>query len=167
MFGFFKKKKHQQNVRVLEDGSDAESGIRFSSELVPRLKSDHQELLVIYQAIQKRFAEGDLGGTVSKLADFRYLLQDHLLTENVRFYLYLSQQFAEDETNSELIRGFRQEMDAIGRIVLRFLDRYEKMADDHGLANSFLQEFGEIGAVLTKRIKKEEQTLYPLYLPHY
>ncbi|OBS08211.1 hemerythrin domain-containing protein [Acidihalobacter prosperus] len=165
MFGFFKKKKQADQSIEADDG--AAVGIRYSADLVPRLKSDHQELLVIYRAIESHFSQGDLPGTVARLSDFRYLLQDHLLTENVRFYLYLGQQFAHDATNAELIRGFRQEMDAIGRVVLRFLDRYEKLAENPELADTFLGELGQIGAVLSKRIKKEEQTLYPLYMPRY
>lgn len=164
MFGFFKKKKREQSV---EPEDEASAGIRYNPELVGRLKSDHQELLVIYRAIETHFARGDLAGTVARLNDFRYLLQDHLLTENVRFYLYLGQQFAHDQTNAELIRGFRQEMDAIGRVVLKFLDRYETMVEDPKIAASFLEELGQIGAVLSHRIKKEEQTLYPLYMPRY
>jgi hypothetical protein len=38
---------------------------------------------------------------------------------------------------------------------------------DKDLAKAFAKDFAIIGKVLVERIEKEEQVLYPLYMPSY
>jgi regulator of sigma D len=139
--------------------------IRYSPTLIDELKRDHQQLLAIYMAIKAHFDSGNYAGVSAKLNEFRIALQGHLLTENVRFYIYLDRVHGQDEMKSELIRGFRREMDGIGRAALAFLKKYETIGVDKDLANAFAKDFAEIGVVLSERIQREESVLYPLYVP--
>ena len=91
----------------------------------------------------------------------------HLLTENVRLYIYLDHMLRGDEANEELIRGFRKEMDDIAKTAMNFLKKYEAIGVDKDLAEVFSKDFATIGEVLTKRIKREESILYPLYMESY
>lgn len=146
-------------------GTAPGTGIRYSPSLLDELKSDHKQLLATYTAIKTAFDKGDYVTVSAKLNEFRIGLQGHLLTENVRFYIYLDRVHGQDEMNSDLIRGFRKEMDGIGRAALNFLKKYEMIGVDKELAAAFAKDFAEIGAVLGERIKREESTLYPLYIP--
>ena len=121
----------------------------------------------IYLDIKTAFEGGDYEEVAKKLVHFRSSLQAHLLTENVRLYIYLSHSLANDEINSELIHEFRREMDAIARVAMNFLKKYDTIGVDKELAGAFAKDFATIGQVLTERIEKEERVLYPLYLPCY
>ena len=50
---------------------------------------------------------------------------------------------------------------------MNFLKKYEELGVDADLAARFSEELATISKVLSKRIAKEEQVLYALYLPEY
>lgn len=140
--------------------------IQYNPGLIQQLKADHRKLLDIYGGIKPAFDAGDYALVSQRLDEFRRGLHGHLLTENVRMYVYLNRHLAGDESNSNLIHGFRREMDGIGKVVMSFLKKYETIGVDIGLADAFAKDFASIGAVLVERIEKEEQVLYPLYMPY-
>lgn len=152
---------------VEEAGARTAPGTRihFNPELIPRLTADHQRLLQGFTSIREAALGGDLATAALRLETFRNDLQGHLLTENIRFYVYLEHALAEDPENHALMRGFRHEMDDIGKAVVAFLGRYRTLAEDPGLAEGFASDLDGIGAVLVERIRREEETLYPLYRP--
>ncbi len=169
MFNFFKKNKPPvESAQPQEQYAPAPgTEIRYDPTLVDTLKRDHQQLLTAYGEIQAAFEDEDFELVSAQLNDFRAALHAHLLTENVRLYIYLNRQMAGDELNSDLIHGFRREMDSIGRNVLKFLKKYQTIGVDRELAPAFGRDFAAIGKVLVERIQQEESTLYPLYMPHY
>jgi len=171
MFDFLKRKgKPKEKVRGTPPAQYAAAPgteIRYHPELVGHLVGDHRKLLGIYGEIQAAFGAGDYARVSELLDAFRSALQGHLLTENVRLYIYLDRCLASDEASSELIHGFRREMDGIGRVAMNFLKKYEAIGVDAELAVPFAKDFATIGKVLGERIQKEEQVLYPLYMPSY
>jgi hypothetical protein len=170
LFSFFSKKSSSPETKeqpAQQYASAPGSEIRYSPTLVDELKGDHKSLLALYMAIKADFDRGDYKAVSVKLNEFRVGLQGHLLTENVRFYIYIDRVHGKDDMNAELIRGVRREMDGLGRAALNFLQKYEMIGVDKELASAFATDFAAIGAVLTERIKKEESVLYPLYTPVY
>lgn len=141
--------------------------IAYHPNLIDQLKADHQKLLGIFGNILTAFKAGDLAGTANLLEEFRGDIQGHLLTENVKLYIYLEHALRQDEESHSLVHGFRHEMDGIGKAVLAFLGKYKNIASQPDLAASFGPELEQIGEALVARIKREEETLYPLYLPAY
>jgi len=169
MFDFLKKKTDAEPSQSGQSQFAPAPGteIRYSPDLIPQLKNDHAELLALYGKIQESYAAGNYEEVSRQLDEFRSMLQGHLLTENVRLYIYLDRMLGRDEMNSELIREFRREMDGIGRTAMNFLKKYEAIGVDKELAGAFKKDFDAIGAVLGQRIQREESTLYALYLPNY
>lgn len=171
MFGFFKKKKNSDSATsgaTQQEGNAAPgTEIRYSPELIGSLKGDHKTILALYNDIAIAFKEKRYPDVSSMLGDFKSGLSAHLLTENVRLYIYLDRSLASDPTSSDLIRSFRKEMDDIAKVALGFLKKYETIGVDEDLASHFETDFETIGKVLVERIKKEENTLYPLYMPNY
>lgn len=143
------------------------TSIHYSPDLVAELKADHAALLKLFGQIQAAHAAGQLPETAGLLEKFRSLLIGHLLKENVRFYIYLEHALAGDASSNALVHQFRQEMDAIGKAALAFLEKYRHIAANPALAGSFAADLGAIGKVLVERVRNEEGTLYPLYLPVY
>lgn len=169
MFGLFKKKSQDKAVEIPAQNYVAAPGsqIYYSPTLVDELKKDHWDLIDLYTEIKSAANLGDYKTVAAKLTEFRFALQGHLLTENVRFYVYISRVHGDDEMNSKLIHDFRREMDAIGKVAINFLEKYEKINQNKALVDTFLEDFAHIGVVLTERIKQEEKVLYPLYMPVY
>lgn len=142
--------------------------IAYSDSLVAQLKNDHQQLLGAHAAIGEAYAQGDLHATRELLESFRGDLQSHLLTENVRFYIYLEHSLFNDPEKQALVRQFRHEMDEIGKAALAFLMRYANIDRDdfeQQTHTAFASELVKIGLVLSQRIQREESSLYPLYQP--
>lgn len=121
----------------------------------------------IYNQIHTALADGQYTIIKHLLREFHSNLQTHLLVENVRLYVYLQHQLASDTANAEIINDFRREMDGIGRTVIKFIRKYSEMVFDEDNAKIFEVELNDIGAALTERIKREEETLYMLYMPTY
>lgn len=169
MFGFFTKKKgNEETTRQENTGSEHRvapgTEIRFDPGLVDKLKAEHRSLLKLYSKISRALAGGNFDEVSEALGEIKGLLQGHLLTENVRLYVYLEHQFAGNEVNMELIRDFRREMDGIGRAVLTFLKKYKAIGSEKELAATFEKDLESLGKILSKRIQHEEETLYPLYM---
>ncbi|MDD3447675.1 MAG: hemerythrin domain-containing protein [Gammaproteobacteria bacterium] len=173
MFGFFRKQKTTgqgaaPGPEPVGPGATAPgTEIRYHPELIGQLIDDHHKLLEIHGGIRDLFSAGDYRAVSRRLDEFRVALQGHLLTENVRLYIYLERCLAGDEVNYDLIRGFRREMDGIGRTAMNFLRKYEAIGVDRELATAFSNDLDAVGAVLVERIQREESVLYPLYMPQY
>lgn len=160
-----KPDKDTARTAMLDAGQDAGRTIRYDPGLVDGLKDDHQELVAMYTALGERVAAGDFHGVDAALQEFKIRLEAHLLTENVRFYVYVEQSMAEDEVNYELIRGFRKEMNSIARAVVEFVRRYRQQPVGPATQAQFIREHGEVGRLLAQRIAREESELYVLYQP--
>lgn len=171
MFGFFKKKADNRETVPATPQQEVHTApgtqIRYSADLIASLQNDHQTLLSLYGDIQAAFEDKRYTDVSAMLTTLRSGLNAHLLTENVRLYIYLDRSLATDATSSELIHGFRKEMDEIAKVALGFLRKYEAIGVDADLADHFAADFATIGKVLVERIQKEENTLYPLYMPEY
>ncbi|HEY0721424.1 MAG TPA: hemerythrin domain-containing protein [Gammaproteobacteria bacterium] len=171
MFGLFKNKAATQgNQQTPPSETQANTPtapgteIHYSPTLIDELKGDHQQLLAAYMSIKASFDQGNYAAVSQQLNDFRFGLHSHLLTENVRLYIYVGSMLSHDGQKAEMIRTFRHEMEGIGKTALRLLKKYEAINLDTELADPFARDFAAIGSILTDRIKKEESVLYPLYL---
>jgi len=141
--------------------------IAYSADLIAQLTAEHQRLLELFALIKKAFAEKDLPATARCLDQFRSAIQAHLLTENIRIYIYLEHSLTHDPESAALVRGFRHEMDKIGRAVLSFLNKYSDIGTRPDLAIPFGNDLDVVDEVLVDRIRREEGTLYPLYFRVY
>lgn len=139
--------------------------IHYSAELVDKLKGDHRKLLELFLGVKAAGEAGDMAMAAARLEDFRAELQGHLLTENIRLYVYLEHALAHDADSHGLMRSFRHEMDEIGKAVVGFLSKYRELASNPVLATTFVPDLEAVGKVLVERIRREEDTLYPLYMP--
>jgi len=160
------EKKPENTVTPVESGVAAGTQLHYDPNLVPGLVSDHQALLGIFGEIAAAMEQKNVSRTKEKLGEFGDALRGHLLKENVRFYVYLQHSLEGDTENAAIMHEFRREMQHIGKAVADFLHKYTAEGEwDGKMWQSFQQEVGGIGKVLTKRIQTEENILYPLYLP--
>ncbi len=159
--------KNKEHAAAAADNTAPGTTITYDPHLIEKLKSDHKTLLSMYGTVAEAAAKGEVSRIDSLLRGFKVALQDHLLLENIRLYVYLTHHLADDDTNSEIINDFRREMSRIGRTVMDFLRRYTDNPIPGTEVNEFRHELELIGEVLTARIEREESSLYPLYLGQY
>lgn len=138
-------------------------GIGYDALLIHKLKEDHQELVKIFTAIKTAANEKRFREIPKILPEFKLALQTHLAVENVRFYVYVQQLYANDVDTSDFITGLRSEMNGIARAVIKFTEKYSVTELTHSTVASFKAELDEIGSVLVKRVQLEESRLYALY----
>ncbi len=167
MFKFFTKNTHKTAQNPQTNHVAPGTQIHYMPDLVNNLHADHKILINHFGEIKAAFGSGKFNKVEEKLKTFKHLLTDHLLTENVRLYIYLGHEFAQDEVTSDLVKEFKREMNQISKVVMAFLTKYETIGVDKGLAESFGKELNAIGKALVERIQREENTLYPLYMPSY
>lgn len=139
------------------------TSIHYHPELIAKLTGDHQALLKLFGETRTAAESGNVAQAAARLEELRVALQAHLLTENIRLYVYLEHALAADAQSHTLVHEFRHEMDEIGKAVVGFLGKYRDLAARPDLAADFSAELDGVGKVLVERIQREESTLYPLY----
>ena len=141
--------------------------IGYDPLLIKRLRLDHQRMLELFTQAQSLLTTRDYDGVRRKLGELRIVLQDHLMTASVKFYVYVSRQLASDPGKSAIINEHRRIMLDNSRLIMDFLRTYCIARLDDSFAEQFQIEFLAIGAALVQRIEREETTLFPLYRASY
>lgn len=141
--------------------------IGYDPLLLKRLRADHQRMLEIFTQTQSLLTTHDYQGVQRKLGELRIILQDHLMTANVKFYIYVSRQLAADPAKTAIINEYRREMLANSRQIMDFLRTYSAVRLDDTYADTFQIELLVIGSALVQRIEREQSTLFPLYQASY
>lgn len=151
----------------LQPAKSVSNQIQYDEKLIPQLKSDHAALLLMYSSVANKMSAGTWDAVPASLREMRMAMYGHLLTEGVKLYSYMRRSLAEEQNLLEVYRSYKKEMDGIGRVAFDFFDKYQgkdwlASADSR---SSFKTEFDNLGKVLVDRITREENILYPLYMP--
>lgn len=137
--------------------------IAYDDQLIARFKGHHQTLVKLFTGVSQAADAHDYAKLIEKLQKFIRVLEEHVLEENLRFYIYLSR-CLDDAEHREFVTDMKQEMNQISRSVRSFGRHYI----EHGLNDDsivkFQQELKEVGDALTDRVQREEESLYTLYL---
>ncbi len=142
------------------------TSIHYDPALIQRLLEDHRHIESLFADMVTTAQQRNAAHLQQVLDGFTTALRGHLLTENVRLYVYLQHTLGGDPENAALIQGFRQEMQQIGRVLADFLLRHrEREVWDEDGWSRFAGDLAQLAPVLKKRIETEETILYPLYLP--
>lgn len=83
---------------------------------------DHRTLFRIYSDLVRAKDSDDFEGMGVLLYDLKYASQTHLMVENVRFYVYLQQQYSIDRDTSAFIAELRNCWTARQRMTRIFCD---------------------------------------------
>ena len=152
-------KKEEEKKPVYLPGTQ----LSYDADLISKFKHDHEELLGIYTQCAQAYDDQKHQKLNQLLSKFKTKLTSHLLVENVKFYIYVSHYYKDDEHNKGLIDSFRREMQGIGAVAFKFLTEYTAPTAVYN--EKFKEEFDAIGGVLGNRISAEEGELYMLYAP--
>jgi len=149
------------------DGNQYAPGTQlpYDPALISRFEGHHQALFKLVDAIEKSAENQSYNQLKKQLVTFRGALQEHLLEENLKLYVYLTRCLNHDPVNVQLVDGMKVEMNQIASKVIDFLNQFiEGHIGEDNLA-TFNEGFSKMKAVLAERVQREENTLYTLYLP--
>jgi len=168
MFEFLKKlfeENPHERDEVVSGMTAPDTRIHYHDQLINELVDEHHRLLSLFGRIAHAAETSEHEQLPDMLHEFALELRSHLLKENIKLYVYLQHALADDPESRELMRGFRSEMNEIGKTVNQFLNRYGGDGWNDESKQSFATDVEAMGKVLAKRIETEEKMLYPLYMP--
>ncbi|SFB24922.1 Hemerythrin HHE cation binding domain-containing protein [Collimonas sp. OK607] len=156
-----------ERAELLQPAKSVNNQIQYDEKLIPQLKGDHAALLLMYSSVANKMSAGTWDAVPTSLREMRMAMYGHLLTEGVKLYSYMRRSLAEEQNLLEVYRSYKKEMDGIGRIAFDFFDKYQgkDWLASPDARSSFKAEFDNLGKVLVDRITREENILYPLYMP--
>jgi hypothetical protein len=166
--GFLQQRPNESTVSLPAQRPQAPgTRIGYDPLLIKRLKGDHQRMLDLFTQAQSLLITHDYDGVKRKLGELRIILQDHLMTASVKFYVYVSRQLAGDAAKTAIINEYRREMLVNSRQIMDFLRTYSAVRLDDSFAEPFQIELLVIGSALVQRIEREQSVLFPLYQASY
>lgn len=120
----------------------------------------------MYQEIHGAVASRKYGAVAKQATMTGDRLHGHLAMENIKLYAELKQRLENaDPEKRQMVHGLQREMHSIGRAAIDFIIRTAEsisIKDDN--ANKFRTDLEEVGTILVRRIRQEEDVLYPSFL---
>jgi len=159
------------NVQSSEDEHTVEAGainIKYHSELVPQLVHDHKYLIEIMTLMITLLEEKQFEEVMKNVILLKYELNRHVLTENHRFYAYLSK-CSIDSVRFGKARMTTKEVKESMQMLMKDVNRFFSYVSSKSfeLNNASYDNFrlrcNKIVTSLGRRIFMEEQYLYPQY----
>ncbi len=127
------------------------------SKLVDELKKEHS---VIAETLNnaKNLGITSEEGQKTLLAAKSGLLA-HLKKEDEQLYSVLKNASESDANLKVTLNTFAKDMDEISKVALEFFDKYST----GGSGLEFAKDFGELFAIISKRIRREESIIFQKY----
>jgi hypothetical protein len=164
MWIFGNKKEKQVDTQEAQSHYAPGTEIAFDSGLIRRFKGHHQTLLKLYGEVFEAAKNHQFDELAKLLKTFTRVFEQHVLEENLRFYIYL-EKCLNDSDHIEMIGEMKLEMNQIGRTVRSFTRHHLGFGVTGANVEKFVEELQQIGGALVDRIEREEGSLYTLYLP--
>ncbi len=133
-------------------------------DLITQLKEEHTEIAHLFMEAEAYAFGKDPNGSnlISSMREGRDLLLNHLKLEDEA--LYPKFENAEDPECNELGKKFANEMKEISKKTLAFFEKYGGVESEQLVGEEeFCKELSEIITAIRKRIKIEEEILYPAF----
>lgn len=127
------------------------------TKLINELEAQHQGILESLNTIQKVSAFSKEGQ--KELQAMKKNLIAHIQKEDRELYPVLNKAAEADPALKRSLGAYIKDMEEISQVTLAFFDKYANGGD--GI--EFAKDFGKLYAVLTRRLRKEESTMYKKY----
>ena len=136
-------------------------------DLIQLLKEEHDQILESFETLEKDIQKGKLDFDVAThFGILKEILTKHLELENKFLYPRLGK--LEYVELQELGRIFNKEMLKVSDTAFAFFDKYgEKDAVKLNKSTKFNKEFKDLVIVVKKRVRIEEDVLFPAYSKYY
>lgn len=128
------------------------------SRLIIDLKSEHRALVEILKKVQ--IAGPSKEESKQLLLDAKKALLAHLHKEDLELYPKLREAGKQNEDIERKVTNFGKDMEEITKFTLQFFDKMEK---NQYTSLEYAKDFGKLVTILSGRISREENILYPLF----
>lgn len=126
--------------------------------LIVQLKSEHNALISLLNNVQKLGVNS--AESKAMLTKAKNALLAHLKKEDGDLYPILRKASDKDETIRRQLNNFGKDMEDISKFIFKFFDNIE---NDKYSQLEYGRDFGKLISLLSARISREENILYPLY----
>lgn len=165
LFGFGKTSEKNQPASTASNQYAPGTQLPYDPALISRFEGHHQSLFKIIANIDKSIESQNFNQLKTRLVTLRGALQEHLLEENLKLYVYLSRCLSRDPINVRLVEGMKAEMNQIAGNVMGFLNSSIEGHIGADNVDAFASNFEGMKKVLAERVRREEESLYTLYMP--
>lgn len=172
MFWKFKKQdKIKPDAKIVNEGLQLKeepkvyvkgAKIAYYPNLVDEFKEEHAQLFSLYAEIVTNYEGNQMARVSSNLKEFKRVLVDHLMKENILLYIFLKYLYVENIEYKNFAYKMQKEMTTIGDSVFDFIQRATSESFEYN--SEFKSELDGIGAALVERVELEESSLYSLYV---
>lgn len=150
-----------------DDFSKKPSALPFTAQenLVRGLTGDHRVFFDLYQEIHGAVIARKYSTVPKHATRFHDRLHDHLTVENLKLYTELKRQLEKaDAEKGQAVHKIQRGMFTIGRAAVDFIVKAETMPLNDANAGQFKNDLEGVGDVLTRRIRQDEDYLFPMFL---
>ena len=123
------------------------------SELISKLKGDHQTLITLLNEVKSL---GPSPEGLEKLNAVKAMLLAHLALEDSKLYPELRKAATTNPQLQQTLDAFAKDMEKISAAAMDFFSKYSKSSTDL----EFARDFGSLLGTLSTRISREESVLY-------
>lgn len=133
--------------------------------LVRGLTGDHRVLFDLYQEIHGAVTTRKYKAVHRHASKLHDRLHDHLAVENIKLYAELKRQLEKaDAAKRQQVHTLQREMFSIGRAAVDFITKAETIRLNDANVGQFKTDLEGVGGVLARRIRQEEDYLFPLFI---
>ncbi len=141
--------------------------IAYDDTLIDSLERQHEVLVENFgTALKTGFESQDFTLLCTQLSEFKVLLQNHIIKENVKLFCYLEQQMKSNSKSLTSMRKFRKEVNYWSNALINFCKKYEQPIDVFFSQDSFKDEYQAVGKALIHRVQLVETGMYARYAPN-
>jgi regulator of sigma D len=139
--------------------------LTVQENLVQGLTAEHREFFDLYQEIHDAVTGRKYSVVAKHATKFHDRLHDHLAAENIKLYAELKRHLeSADMQKRQVVHNLQREMFTIGRAAVEFIQKAETIALNDANAGQFRNDLEGVGTVLARRIRQEEDYLFPLFV---
>ncbi len=141
----------------------AKPPIPFSAQLIPSLQAEHRHVVELYRKIATSVQHSEYSRIPSQLGYLKREFHRHLMQEDLLFYSYIEQKFADQSEKMTVILNYRKEISSVSNRFNKFIDKWQSQLLNAQNMQQFQSEYNAMGDLLTRHLNHEEKHLYPLY----
>jgi|APSaa5957512622_1039677.scaffolds.fasta_scaffold15908_3 KaiC/GvpD/RAD55 family RecA-like ATPase/hemerythrin-like domain-containing protein len=159
------KKKQDIVETVSEEKTRGRNVFAGEDKLIVKLKKEHEKILFLAKNLNSFLEDKAISKTncMLSLLGLKNILEKHLAVEDDELYPALEK--SKDAKTRKVGKKFSKEMLGISKTAFDFLNKYSELKDSMLEKNKkFKEELRVILEVVGKRIKAEEEILFPAYL---
>ncbi len=128
------------------------------ADLVNELHEEHNYMKELLEKIRAKGLTSE--ESRNELFRVKELLLSHMKKEDEKLYPVLKENAEKEDRFEETLRWYVDEMESISKKALDFFNKYENINNN---SVEFSKDIGELIALLTQRIRKEEMVLFQKY----